>query len=185
MEYGGIPRSFAVEYVVLGFLLEHPMHGYELRDRLTAGLGSLWRIATSQLYSVLHRLEERHWVCCDIEPQEDRPTRKVYRVTAAGEKAFWAWAVSPVRHLRDVRVEFLAKLYLLRRLAPHRVADLVTAEIGALHQLAERLNRPERIESDDSAFGRLALEFRRSQVAGTLSWLHAYARDFEPVKEEE
>ena len=171
MEYGGIRRSFAVEYVALGFLIESSMHGYELRERLSAGLGTVWRVAASQLYNVLGRLERKGLVTRRVEPQEGRPSRNVYAVTPKGEQAFWSWVVSPVRHLRDVRVEFLAKVYLLRRLAPERVPALVDAEIESLTRLKGHLARKGRIESDDRSFGRFALRFRQSQIENTIQWL--------------
>ena len=84
MEYSRRSRGLAVEFAVLGLLIEAPMHGYELRDRLTAGLGALWRIASSQLYSVLHRLDEQGWVTCAVELPAAGPARNVYRATDAG-----------------------------------------------------------------------------------------------------
>jgi len=183
MEYQGISRSFAVDYVVLGFLAEQPLHGYELRDRLSDGLGALWRIASSQLYNVLRRLEKKAWVEREDVPQDNSPPRKVYHLTEAGHAAFWGWAVSPVRHLRDVRVEFLAKLYLVRRLAPERIPELVDAEITALRQLAEHIERRSMIQSDDDVFGELAIGFRRSQVEGTLAWLIEHAEEMQRMEE--
>jgi len=174
MEYRGIPRAYAVEFATLGLLVEAPQHGYALRTQLREGLGALWRIASSQLYSVLHRLARREWIEGQDTSSTARPARTVYRITPEGERAFWSWVTSPVRHLRDVRVEFMAKLYILRRLAPGRVSALVDTEIAALRQLEANLGAREAIESDDLVFGRLALSFRRSQVAGTLRWLEEH-----------
>jgi len=190
MEYRGIPRSYAVEFATLGLLVEAPQHGYALRRQLGDGLGALWRIASSQLYSVLHRLADKGWIAAYSETSTGRPARTVYRISPEGERAFWTWATSPVRHLRDVRVEFLAKLYFLRRLAPDRVPELVDAEIAALRQLDGHLGEHIAIDSDDSTFGRLALSFRRSQVATTLSWLEEHrealaASDREETEETE
>ena len=171
MEYRAATRSFDVGLAILGFLLERPMHGYDLRSRLQEGLGNLWRIASSQLYSVLHRLAANEWIACRVERPSSRPSRNTYRITDLGEKAFWAWATSPVPHVRDVRVELLAKIYFLRRLAPERISTLVDGEMDALRRLRDTLSRRETIESDDPEFGRVALSFRRHQVEATLSWL--------------
>lgn len=147
------------------------MHGYDLRERLSEGLGDLWRIASSQLYNVLHRLEKKGWITCSVERQDGRPDRKVYRISKNGEQAFWSWATSPVGHLRDVRVELLAKVYFLRRLAPDRIGPLIDVERQTLRGLRDRLQSRERIGSDDRGFGVLALAFRVSQLSNTLIWL--------------
>ena len=149
------------------------MHGYELRERLSSGLGDLWRIASSQLYSVLHRLEEKGWIRCSVEPQAGRPDRKVFRITPSGDRAFWSWATTAVGHLRDVRVELLAKVYFLRQLDPNRIGQLIDVELETLTGLRERLRSRERIASDDKDFGALALAFRVSQLSSTVAWLES------------
>jgi PadR family transcriptional regulator AphA len=171
MEYRRRSRGLAVEHAVLGFLVEAPAHGYELRDRLVRGVGSFWRIASSQLYQVLHRLEEEGWVERAVEAGSAGPSRNVYRITRKGEGAFWSWAASPVRHVRQIRVEFLAKVYFLRRLAPERLSGLVAGQIEALRELRKHMRGRPRLETDDVGLGELAASYRRSQVAGTIRWL--------------
>ena len=171
MEYTRRSRGLAVEHAVLGFLVEAPAHGYEIRDRLVRGLGALWRIATSQLYQVLHRLEEEGWVERTLEAGSAGPPRNVYRITKKGEDAFWSWAISPVPHVRRIRVEFLAKVYFLRRLAPDRLADLVAGQIDVLSNLRRHIGARSHVETDDVELSELAASFRTGQVDGTIRWL--------------
>lgn len=185
MEYRRRSRGLAVEHAILGFLVEAPMHGYELRDRLVRGLGSFWRIASSQLYQVLHRLEEEGWVERAVETGSAGPSRNVYRITRNGEGAFWSWAVSPVRHVRQIRVEFLAKAYFLRRLAPDRLATLVAEQIEALQELQGHMGARPRVETDDVGLGELAASYRRSQVEGTIRWLEENEPELLAGKERE
>lgn len=148
------------------------MHGYELRERLARGLGALWRIASSQLYQVLHRLEEQGWVeCTTVKARSAGPSRNVYRTTEEGNAAFWNWATSPVVHARQIRIEFLAKAYFLRRLAPAKVAELVEGQIAVLRRLDGHLGRRSGIETDDAGLSALAVTFRRSQIGCTIDWL--------------
>ena len=177
MEYRSRSRGLAVEHAILGFLLEAPMHGYELRDRLAQGLGGFWQIASSQLYLVLHRLEDQGWVeCAAAEARSGGPARNVYRTTQAGEEAFWKWAASPVPHARQLRVEFLAKVYFLRRLAPNRLAALVEGQIAVLRRLSGHLEERSSIETDDAGLGALTLSFRQSRIRGTIGWLEENRR---------
>ena len=185
MEYRRASRSFSVEFAALGLLMTSPMHGYEIRERLAYDLGFLWRIASSQLYNVLHRLEENEWIESQTEPQPGRPSRTVYRITPTGERAFWTWATSPVPHLRDVRVEFLAKIYFLRRLSPDRIPTLVDEEINALRRLNQHLQKRHPLQSDDPAFARYALSFRHGLIEKTLAWLEEHRHPLSvPAKEE-
>jgi PadR family transcriptional regulator AphA len=183
MEYSRRSRGLAVEFAVLGYLIEAPNHGYELRERLARGLGAFWRVASSQLYQVLHRLEEEGWVECAVEARSAGPSRNVYRITEAGKDAFWDWAASPVRHVRQIRVEFLAKVYFLRRLAPDRLAGFIEGQVAALRELYERLREWPRIETDDTGLGKLAASYRLSQVEGTMRWLEENERGLLAGKE--
>jgi DNA-binding PadR family transcriptional regulator len=176
MEYSRRSRGLAVEFAVLGHLVEAPMHGYELRDRLSVGLGGFWRIASSQLYKVLHRLDEQGWVSCVVESPSAGPSRTVYRATADGSEAFWDWATSPVQHVRQIRIEFLAKVYFLRRLAPDRLSALVDRQLDVLRELYGHLSTRQGIETDDVDLGRLAASYRRSQIAGTIRWIEEHER---------
>jgi len=177
MEYTRRSRGLAVEYAILGYLVEAPMHGYELRERLSGGLGAFWRVGSSQLYQVLHRLDEQGWVSCSVEPTDAGPPRNVYEATAAGREAFWSWATSPVRHVRQVRVEFLAKIYFLRKLDPDRIGTLVDGQLDRLRELYGHLKTRGGLESDDVDLGRLAASYRRSQIAGTIRWIEEHERE--------
>jgi DNA-binding PadR family transcriptional regulator len=166
-----VSAQFPAGYAVLGALLLGPAHGYELHQRLHRGLGPIWHIAQSQLYSTLQRLQSQGLLNVEIVSQRNRPPRKVYALTPAGEAAFWEWALAPVRHVRDLRVEFLAKLYFLRRHSPERIPLLLEQQAQVLTRLQERLSHRKALPSDDPLLGELALKFRLAQVGSVLSWL--------------
>ena len=46
-----------LELAVLGLLAEQPLHGYELKRRLSETLGPLWGISFGSLYPALRRLD--------------------------------------------------------------------------------------------------------------------------------
>src|SRR4051794_41492722 len=50
-------RPHVLELAVLGLLAEQPLHGYELKKRLSETLGPLWGISFGSLYPALRRLE--------------------------------------------------------------------------------------------------------------------------------
>ncbi len=82
-------RSSMLELAILGEL-EEPLHGYELRRRLSRSLGSVRRLSFGSLYPALHRLADRGLIEV-VESADEEPTRAaaekrqvVYRTTAAG-----------------------------------------------------------------------------------------------------
>jgi DNA-binding PadR family transcriptional regulator len=87
-----------LEIAVLGLLNESPMHGYELRKRLSTLLGAFRAFSYGSLYPTLRRLAEAGWI--DEEaPIADPPVtagfaarskrgKRVYKLTAEGKEHF-------------------------------------------------------------------------------------------------
>jgi PadR family transcriptional regulator AphA len=166
MEYRGT-RGLPTDYAVLGFLLDGPAHGYDLQQRLHDGLGPVWRVAWSQLYSVLHSLEERRWIRALTNEASCGPPRHTYTMTARGRRAFFEWAAAPVARLRDLRIEFLAKLYFLRQHRPEELEPLLERQADALQQAIAELGAAE----GDPWLASIAVAFRQRQTKSALAWM--------------
>ncbi|MCK5587005.1 PadR family transcriptional regulator [Candidatus Bipolaricaulota bacterium] len=164
-------RGFPVEYVVLGFLVEKPLHGYALRSCIAEGLGPLWHVASSQLYQVLHRLEERNCVRRSFEAPSAGPSKTVYHVTSNGEHAFWEWAQTPVDSMRNVRVEFAAKLYFLRRLKLEAVSTLIDNQLNVLEKIKGLVLSERRKGSDDSTLNSIWVKLQTTTIDNFARWL--------------
>jgi len=165
----------ASEYALLGALISGPRHGYEIRAFLRKGLGATWHIPTSQLYAQLKRLEERGDLRSSLEPQESRPSRRVFELTDRGRDTFMTWVLAPTRHVRDLRVEFLAKLFFVRRLgldAPR----LVREQDRVLEQALSRMN--DRLEKETDPYRRLTAGFKRATARAWRDWLREEAQPF-------
>ena len=80
-----------LELAVLGLLLESPMHGYELRKRLTGLLGAFRAFSYGSLYPALRRMQADGLIVEDAAPDgvtKIRRARRVYQLTDAGKKRF-------------------------------------------------------------------------------------------------
>jgi DNA-binding PadR family transcriptional regulator len=81
-----------LELAILGLLLESPMHGYELRKRLTGLLGAFRAFSYGSLYPALRRLTRAGLIVEDPEQPAPEPgswprrSRRVYRITADGKE---------------------------------------------------------------------------------------------------
>lgn len=83
-----------LELAVLGVLHDAPMHGYELRKRLTGLLGTFRACSFGSLYPTLRRLQRAGFIVEDEAPVATRGAgwsyrgRRVYRLTADGKERF-------------------------------------------------------------------------------------------------
>jgi DNA-binding PadR family transcriptional regulator len=87
IEIGG--RTVVLEIAVLGLLNESPMHGYELRKRLSSLLGTFRAFSYGSLYPTLRRLAEAGWISeesADHAGTRSRRGKRVYQLTAEGKE---------------------------------------------------------------------------------------------------
>jgi PadR family transcriptional regulator, regulatory protein AphA len=93
----------SLRHAILGFLGLEPSTGYLLAQRFEGSVGSFWSATQSQIYRELHALETSGQVVVEVVPQEGKPARKVYSLTADGRSEFARWQASPIEpaQLRD------------------------------------------------------------------------------------
>jgi DNA-binding PadR family transcriptional regulator len=82
--------SGVLEFAVLGLLHESPMHGYELRKRLSGMLGTLRAFSYGSLYPCLKQLVADGWITESTDPTVpgSRRSKIVYQLTAEGKEHF-------------------------------------------------------------------------------------------------
>jgi DNA-binding PadR family transcriptional regulator len=79
-----------LELAILGLLIESPMHGYELRKRLTGLLGAFRAFSYGSLYPALRRMQDDGLIAENAAPTGTpvRRARRVYQLTDEGRKRF-------------------------------------------------------------------------------------------------
>lgn len=126
------------KHLILGLLLDQPMTGYDIRKHVQAVLSAATSTSYGTLYPALHRLQTEGCVVVEEVPQKGRPPKKVYRITAAGERELTVWLKQPPE-ADKVRREFLLKLYLARHLPRPELIKLLeqrrTETLAALNTL--------------------------------------------------
>lgn len=83
-------RSQSLEFALLGFLTQSPLHGYELRKRLSAIYGPYRSLSFSVLYPQLRRMVAEGLIqeSARKEIGLSRRSRIIYHLTPAGEDRF-------------------------------------------------------------------------------------------------
>jgi PadR family transcriptional regulator, regulatory protein AphA len=164
---------FSFEYVLLGIIYLHPIHGYELFKEISQleGIALIWRVKQSQLYALLDKLEIEGFIESTLIPNESHPPRKQYNLTDGGRASFLSWVQTPVNHGRDVRQDFMARLYFASRLGKDTVARLLEQQKAVCQTWKDGVEQQLSSMTDDQSFDRLVYEYRLKQMDATLSWL--------------
>jgi DNA-binding PadR family transcriptional regulator len=170
--------------VVLALLAKEPSHGYQLRARLGEALGPLGdAMNAGQIYVTLARLEKAGLVACERSPgRPDRPDRKVYALTAAGQQRVADW-LGEVSWPRPDLAEFHLKLVAA---AAARLADPIAIVDAQRRELLRRLRDAQRaaMAEPDRSDAALLLEGIVLRLQADLRWLEACERNWTSRKSE-
>jgi len=169
---------------VLALLAKEPSHGYELRARLRQALGPLGdTMNDGQVYVTLARLEKAGLVVSEqAAGVAERPDRKVYGLTAAGQQRVAGW-LTEVSWPKPDLAEFHLKLIAA---AAAKLADPLAIVDAQRRELLRRLRDAQRAamaEPDRSAAG-LLLEGIVLRLQADLRWLEACERTWTKRKDE-
>lgn len=165
----------AIEQTLLGLLAREPRHGYELTKEFMpeTTLGDIVHLESGMLYAHLKKLQKQGWVSSRLEAQESRPPRRVFSITESGLAELQRWLAEPVTKTRDIRLDFLLKLYTAQEHNPRLAEKLIGDQRAVCERLIESLR--EQMDSEEDDFRRLVLEMRLAQNAALLSWLRRAA----------
>lgn len=163
----------ALEYILLGFLNENPSHGYDLYKKIKnfEGISLIWHIKQSQLYALLDKLEDSGLLTSSIVPGEIHLMRKEYQITPAGRQMFLNWVATPVNHGRDMRQEFLAKLYFAYCSGSETAKHLIFEQIKQCTEWLSSLEQNFLKTGEEQVYEKIIYQYRISQVKAMLEWL--------------
>ena len=158
-----------LRYALLALLGEGEAHGYELLKRFNDRVGPFWHPNIGQVYQLLHELERRGLVARRDEESGTR-LRRIFRLTARGERALRTWLTRRPSWPAPLRDEILVRLLAAERAgAAEALTQLDRQEaeyrryVTLLHEAAAHPDAP--------VTRRLAHEAAVGQAEAHLRWL--------------
>jgi PadR family transcriptional regulator, regulatory protein AphA len=184
-----VVSGMAAEHAILGLLALSEFgtgHGYDLARQFSpeAPLGDVVRLEPGMVYHHLKKLERLGWVSAVAEAEPGRPVRRLFAISSSGRAALERWLSEPVARTREIRLDFLVKLYLALLLDPALAVRLVDEQRDLCARLVESLSnrlRSVQVAEDRDAvtarFGDMVLDMRLAQTRAALAWLDRVGRD--------
>jgi len=119
------------KYAILGLLSHQPHNGYDLRERIMNTIGFFWPdLGYSKIYPTLKKLENQYLVRMEEipDPEEKRPSKKMYHITAGGRDALEDWINEPLDitssiNMFSIMQELLLKVYLGGNVEPENTIN--------------------------------------------------------------
>jgi DNA-binding PadR family transcriptional regulator len=162
----------SLRFALLAMLCKEPNTGYGIGRLLHSQLDHLWDARLQQIYSELAKLEALGLIEAESIDLPNRPAKKIYELTPAGNKALDRWLEQPPAPLSS-KNDLLVKLYCLERLPNDviiRSLEERKAEYEAMtRELRDRLTHGRRTDSDQLGY-LLTLEAALSEAEGQAAW---------------
>jgi PadR family transcriptional regulator AphA len=159
----------SIRYFILGLLTQRPMSGYDIR-RFLKSLSWLIDVPSlGSLYPSLHALLRDGLVTVEVIASQDRPSRKIYSITEAGDEALRAWLNQPSGS--DVSLKkFVMRLALAGQLS--QVGLIAHLEQRRARVAAQEIALEQAVADEGADLGEhLMLDYGLSLAAAELAWL--------------
>ena len=162
----------SLRYTLLALISKQPNTGYGIGRLLQDPFRHLWGARLQQIYSELSKLEGQGLVEAESIASPNRPAKKIYTLTPAGEEALDRWLKEPPVPLLS-KSDLLVKLYCLERLPNdvivRRLEERQAEYEGVAHALRDKLTKTRRTDPVQLGY-LLTLEAGLAEVEGQASW---------------
>jgi PadR family transcriptional regulator, regulatory protein AphA len=168
-------------YAILGMLTFGEMSGYTLAKFVERSVGYFWSPARSQIYTELRRLVSLGYAREREIAQQDRPDKRLYRITPRGERALRLWLNDPQVEPDTFKSPFLLKVFfggLVDR--ETLLAQVKESRRQAQETLRELKVLEQQIKDQESLFyPYLTLKSGLAHHAATVRWADEAIKDLE------
>ena len=165
-------------YLILGLLTEQAMSGYDIKKHVETVLRTVTNASYGTLYPALHKLLEDGAVEVQEILREDRPSKKLYRITGRGHRELLDWLHKPPDD-DQVKREFLLKLYFAYSLAPTVSIDLLAARRQQTELTLRSLQAEH--EAVDDPRQRWMITYALSMCRAEIDWLDQIEHQMDEV----
>ena len=163
---------------ILGFLADGPLHGYQLKDRITALTGHVKPVSDGALYPAITRLEAKGHLERRPEPGAGAAPRQVLELTAAGRAELARRLREPTEVEITDRNRYFTILAFLHRLEdPEAQAAVLRRRLAFLDApgagfFYDADGKPVKAEDAPTLFRRGMNQIARATARAEREWLH-------------
>ncbi|MGB9672805.1 MAG: PadR family transcriptional regulator [Anaerolineales bacterium] len=155
--------------LLLGLLRHQKMHGYQLFEFIERNLATCTDIKKPTAYFLLHQMENDGWVRIEHAQEGNRPPRKIFVLTEAGERAFWQLLTKNLSHYFTVAFPTDIGLAFLDQLKPSEAIQLLQIRKQSLFEALERI----KVIPIHSGSTQLLIDHQKAFLEFELNWLEA------------
>lgn len=172
-----------LHYAILGFLNYRQFSGYDLKKLIDNSIQFFWHAKQSQIYQTLKTLEHNGFVSATIQKQNEKPDKRLYKITDKGKKELMNWLHKEDMVISQKKDPFLLKLFFSASLSKEHILLNLKINLKKHYTIVERFksdiksNMQSYAEKNkylkrDSFFWNATYEFGKIYYTAYIKWLH-------------
>lgn len=115
-----------IDLMILGLVLEKPMHGYEINQIISAEEMQSWlEISRTSVYYALTRLKKQGLITEVVEKQYNKPDRSIFRITEAGRELFFDSLSLSLAEQEKVFLDYNIGLFFMNKLTKEKAIGVL------------------------------------------------------------
>jgi DNA-binding PadR family transcriptional regulator len=127
-----------IRFVILGFLMQRPLYGYEIKSIIEERMGDWADIKFGSIYYALKILYEKGFVTKEeTEREAGRPERQVYGITEAGKNEFFRLLNKMWGSMTLPKYDFDLALFFIYFLKKEEVKKYLAKRIANMEEVIE------------------------------------------------
>lgn len=168
-----LQRPISLEYILLGFICENPIHGYDLFKKINEfeGISLVWKVKQGTVYTMLEKLEEAGLITAQVISNKNHISRREYAITALGEVSFFTWITTPVNQTHGMRQEFLAKLFFCQKVNVEISKELIEKQRALCSTWLSDLMLSFYGTKASQLYEKMIYKYQIAQVQAAIDWL--------------
>lgn len=159
------------ELLLLGLLKIQSQHGYQINEFISKNLSRVTSMKKATAYALLENMRKNGLIDESISQEGNRPQRKVYSITSAGDAAFDTLLKTYLAQPGQITFSLDIALMFIGNLPVAEVINLLDERMKLLIEQIETYERAPKHEYDLGS--RLAVEHVLSHLQLDLSWLQS------------
>src|SRR5262249_34675207 len=166
-----------VDILILANLAARPHHGYELKKNVERVLGAEFALNNGVLYPALRRFEEMGAIEREVERQQGRPDRHVYRITPLGNEILHDLLCEFPPELARDDAEFLVRVAFFDVLEPAERLEILHRRRANLRGALDHHDRMRNVVAAEQAqlsvFAAETIRLGGTIIRDELAWIDA------------
>ncbi|WP_141430406.1 PadR family transcriptional regulator [Bacillus sp. 03113] len=159
-----------IQHVILGFLMEAPMSGYEIKQEMEESVAFFFDASFGAIYPALKRMEKEEFIEKKVIQQEGKPNKNLYIITSKGQQEFQDYMDSPLSPTL-IRSDLLIRIFFGKNTGKENVVNWLEVEKEKAQSQWEYLTKIEETHPIMDPFKKMTLNYGLAEAKNRLEWI--------------